>query len=367
MALITKNMQLTLWNDLDDPYDSAQLVDNFAKLDAHNHEGGLGGVQLDGSKAIAKDTITANQLGTNSVGPDELADYTSDSSDANRPVTTNSIQNYSVTNNKLAVNAVDNVNIIDNSVTIDKLNSNSFRVPTYVHSGNGSLPTTRFDGGNLYSGYIIDYTDNLDPLKRTYLWRLRYAATYNGLSHWEYVGGRAYEEWRRTGTNASTILSTGSGPVPGQYYLGWGDPYQSFQGFKLPLAGTWKVTTTCNAQIEYGYHGVLQSGLYLGTQEFESSYPGTRDNSAYTTAYSHFSGVSGGVGDQTTVIHPNTLIISHSNGPKVLRQLFGVSAKWQYTVSGSTLNINQTNSGNVSILFQRMHVEPYGNIRNYSS
>jgi hypothetical protein len=47
MAQITPNLSLTVWNELSDPYDSSQLVDNFVKIDAHDHTlGSGGGVQV---------------------------------------------------------------------------------------------------------------------------------------------------------------------------------------------------------------------------------------------------------------------------------------------------------------------------------
>ena len=38
----TSNLGLTIWSSLTDPYDSSQLVDNFVKIDSHNHTGGKG-------------------------------------------------------------------------------------------------------------------------------------------------------------------------------------------------------------------------------------------------------------------------------------------------------------------------------------
>lgn len=42
MSETTTNMALTVWNSLTDPYDSSQLVDNFVKIDTHNHASGKG-------------------------------------------------------------------------------------------------------------------------------------------------------------------------------------------------------------------------------------------------------------------------------------------------------------------------------------
>jgi hypothetical protein len=42
MTQITTNLSLTVWNSLEDPYDSSQLVDNFIKIDQHDHTSGKG-------------------------------------------------------------------------------------------------------------------------------------------------------------------------------------------------------------------------------------------------------------------------------------------------------------------------------------
>jgi len=45
MSQITTNLALTLWNSLTDPYDSSELVDNFVKIDLHDHAT-AGGVKI---------------------------------------------------------------------------------------------------------------------------------------------------------------------------------------------------------------------------------------------------------------------------------------------------------------------------------
>jgi hypothetical protein len=85
MASSSTNMSLTLWNSLSDYYDSSQLVDNFNKIDLHDHTSGkgvkiptagivdgaiTGGTAGSGVK-IAANTITAANIAQNGVAIDE--------------------------------------------------------------------------------------------------------------------------------------------------------------------------------------------------------------------------------------------------------------------------------------------------------
>jgi hypothetical protein len=51
------NMGLKIWNNLTDPYDHAQLADNWAKVAVHDHSGNKG-VQIP-TAGIADGAITA--------------------------------------------------------------------------------------------------------------------------------------------------------------------------------------------------------------------------------------------------------------------------------------------------------------------
>lgn len=69
MAVNSPNMGLKVWNLLTDPYDHAQLAENWAKVDQHNHESGKG-VQIptggikDGAVTKAKlDATLKTELG----------------------------------------------------------------------------------------------------------------------------------------------------------------------------------------------------------------------------------------------------------------------------------------------------------------
>ena len=118
-------MALVVWNNLSDPYNSSQLVDNFVKIDSHDHTGGTKGLQLDGALAIQANTITSAQLGTNSVTNNELSKSTDN--DNNRAVGTDNIKNEAITLGKLSTIAgsepVTNSNIKDGTISIKKMNS----------------------------------------------------------------------------------------------------------------------------------------------------------------------------------------------------------------------------------------------------
>lgn len=71
MARTTTNMGLRLWNQSADNYNSQQLADNFAKIDAHDHTSGRG-VPI-GTGGIAAGAITSALLGPGSVTTVALA------------------------------------------------------------------------------------------------------------------------------------------------------------------------------------------------------------------------------------------------------------------------------------------------------
>lgn len=60
MAFTSPKMGLNIWNLLSDPYDHAQLADNFSKLDLHDHTPGRG-IQIP-TEGIADGAITQPKL-----------------------------------------------------------------------------------------------------------------------------------------------------------------------------------------------------------------------------------------------------------------------------------------------------------------
>lgn len=112
MAQITPNMQLTVWNNATDLYDSSQLAQNFITIDDHDHSGAGKGKPVSGANLvpqsvtnaqIAPNTITSGNIGTGQVKEDEIA---------TNAVTTTKIQDNAVTGAKLSNSAI-NANKFD--------------------------------------------------------------------------------------------------------------------------------------------------------------------------------------------------------------------------------------------------------------
>jgi len=352
MAQITPNLQLTVWNNLDDLYDSGQLVDNFVKIDLHNHDGNGGGVQLNGSTAIVPDSISSKQIGANAVGSTELL---SDASlDSLRAVTANHIQSSAVTTDKIA----------DNSITVSKLAPGAVTVPpVVVHAGaNGSLPTETSTGDPLYDGYVIDYTNSATVASRTYFWRLR----YNGTS-WDYVGGWGYKN-----TESATLTATSNGPASGNFYTRWDNT--NFQTFTLPLKGKYFVIAGGSGDPQEDHFATFHTGLYLGGN-------GSGNNPAYTQSPisgSRASTLTFGVtstltneGDQASSSVVNSIIdcTTNASSGNVLRQLFGCGTKFRLAVSSNLVTSSgapDASGANFNLRFQHLYVIPYKGLTNFS-
>lgn len=60
MAFTSPKMGLSVWNLLTDPYDHAQLADNFSKIDLHDHTPGRG-IQIP-TEGLADGAVTAAKL-----------------------------------------------------------------------------------------------------------------------------------------------------------------------------------------------------------------------------------------------------------------------------------------------------------------
>jgi hypothetical protein len=156
MAQTTPNLGLTVWNNLSDPYDSGQLVDNFVAIDIHDH-GTNGGVKLNAATAIQANTITSNQIITNAITSDELQQ--SSSINTNRAVTTDHIRDNVVTRAKL-------------STVFGTTGGNGS--PYFVSAGS-SIPSGFVTGDEIY------YESSLGGP----IWHFRYDSTYK----WRFLGG----------------------------------------------------------------------------------------------------------------------------------------------------------------------------------
>ena len=67
-------MNLTLWDDLDDPYDHNELVQNWNKVDSHDHTNGKG-AQLP-TEALQDEAVTNDKLAPDSVTTVEILNHT---------------------------------------------------------------------------------------------------------------------------------------------------------------------------------------------------------------------------------------------------------------------------------------------------
>lgn len=350
MAQITPNLQLTVWNNLTDPYDSGQLVDNFVKIDLHDHSGAGKGLQIDGATGILADSIGSPQIASNAVGSAELS--SSASVDTSRAVGANHIQTGAITTDKIA----------DYSITLDKLNQEALVPLVYHANANGSLPTTTVVGGKpLYDGYTIDYAfstthTNYQHTALTsgngtnFIWRLRYnsATTY-----WDPVGGNPFN-----GFTATTL--TGSGPAEGSMYVYWGGG--AFQSFTPPLRGSYKVEAFYSADVEQTKinYAIMRGAIYQGALPNPSN-NAVSENSIIdgTNSYTYIPGIEAGGSDQVSTVATAAIIPVSSNtsaASNCIRQCFGIS---------NLVNQAGQSGGDVALYSQRLHVMPHHSLRNY--
>ena len=240
MAQTTPNLNLTVWNNLSDPYDSAQLAENFFKIDTHTHEGGGTGLQIDGSKAIRSGTITGNQILSNSITASQLQQSTT--TNDNRAVTVNHIQDESITKAKL------------NSTT-----SGAYVLPKFIAAG-GSLPTAT-------SGDEVYY----ETSSGGEIWHLRYNGT-----NWDFIGGAGISAYSSTDTAHVAAVSTN--------YVYWED--RVVNTISIPLPGTYRVQARAVITVSSnGISGMFSTGISIGATPTVSAYTGTNYGDSPTFAY----------------------------------------------------------------------------------
>ena len=247
MAQTTPNLQLTVWNNLTDPYNSEQLANNFIKLDQHDHSPGKG-AQIDGS-SIKDASITNAKLAANSVTTGTIASGAVQTTDL-ADITTGSETTTGVTTSKIANGAITTNKILDSTITRSDLRSNVGGNSTpYIISSATTLPSS-----NLLTGDEVYYTASSNTV-----WHLR----YNGTS-WDFLGGPSlYKE------STGAIISDSS-PTIGSWYGYWGSGtnYGAFNSIALPLAGTYTVTysgTMYNSGTDVA-SGIFGTALAIGAQ-----------------------------------------------------------------------------------------------------
>lgn len=183
------NLGLKIWNLTTDAYNSAQLADNWARVDQHTHAFGMGAQIPTGG--IADGAITTPKLD---------------------PGITTTPTDGSVSTVKLADGAVTTAKLGNSSVTAPKILSLGTPVVT-------ALPSAPVDG------QICAY--NADPTNGV-IWMFRYRSASGSSYKWEFIGGS--ELLARVdgdvviGTSGwhTSTLPTVTYPLDGDYRLEWG-------------------------------------------------------------------------------------------------------------------------------------------------
>jgi hypothetical protein len=358
MAQVTPNLQLTVWNNLSDPYDSGQLANNFVKIDLHDHSGNGKGVQINGATGIAPDSISSVQIGSNAIGSAELQqDNTDPGSDSNRAVGTDHIKNLAVTASKIA----------NGTITRTKLNRSSvLAVPVVYHTDSkGSLPTVTVDGEALYDGYVIDYAFSFAAVNgsgysqyyspdtsssgRNYMWRLKYNST---TSSWDYLGGRVIE----ITITADSLAGGGTVNSSTEYayfYNSWGDNNGTAY-VTLPLAGNYETSYTVTAKGLSDGAAIFKAGLTNGLSTSASTY--TTDVITGSTSYGYMANAGS-----------SSYVSVSAVGCRV-----GVSATYATNDSNRRIRIavgfrdKGTSTATCKIAEQRLVVRPSFGITNFS-
>lgn len=103
MASTTPNFGFKLWNALMDRFNHNELVENWNKVDAHDHTGGVKGLKIP-SGGIANGAVDSGQI-------------------ADGAIETAKLGNASVTETKLGLSSVNTAQVKDGAITKPKLSS----------------------------------------------------------------------------------------------------------------------------------------------------------------------------------------------------------------------------------------------------
>lgn len=152
MTYLTAEMGLTVWDQLNDPYDHQELEANWVAIDDHDHTPGKGVSplpldaipEIDGTK-IADDSLCGNHIGDDCIGKEHLEDCS---------VGPDELCDNAVTNPKVADNAIDTPELVDEAVTeakIAPLNVTGSRL------GEGSVTNTKLGDKAVISSKIANY------------------------------------------------------------------------------------------------------------------------------------------------------------------------------------------------------------------
>lgn len=139
--ITTSNLGLVVWDSEEDDFEHSALADNFVRIDAHDHEGGLSeplsppgpegetggywtslGLGLPiGTASIKPGAIWRYLLAQRAVGHLQIA---------KKGVESENIAEYAVENEHVADEAIDDRTIEDFTITIDKLDPNILKLGT---------------------------------------------------------------------------------------------------------------------------------------------------------------------------------------------------------------------------------------------
>lgn len=154
MAIPSPHMGLTIWNLTTDPYDHAQLADNFAKIDAHRHADGEG--QQIPTGGIEDGAVTAVKIAPGVI-PSTL---TLDDGAVTTPkildssVTTAKINNLAVTNGKIDAGAVSNSKIANSAVDTSKLQTDSVDETILKDDATAGSPAAAVTANHIRDGVV---------------------------------------------------------------------------------------------------------------------------------------------------------------------------------------------------------------------
>lgn len=118
MAATTPNMGLKVWNLLTDSYDHAQLAENFAKIDQHQHTEGQGAQIPTGG--IENGAISGSKIGNEQVSPEKLTTVAAESVGMNTPSRT---YRKVVTNEETYKNETTSYTVVDSATVYVPLNA----------------------------------------------------------------------------------------------------------------------------------------------------------------------------------------------------------------------------------------------------
>lgn len=306
MAETTTNMSLTVWNSLNDPYDSSQLVDNFVKLDTHDHSSGKGVKVPNAGLVNSKVTLgsTDVNLGATATTLSGLTTVTS------------TAFNGALTGNASTATTLE---------TARKINGTSFdgsaNITTPYITSVANMPASPATGDEIYYQAATNV-----------VWHLRYNGT-----QWDYIGGsllRSDQEW--SGLSQGYVSASGS------------DTYGSIDGTDTTASITLPAFAgACLYRVEIW--GTLAKSSSLATSMIYMSYRTTANTAVDADSFSvvpiksssPFGSTSGG---DVTAINGNGSGAGATGFRASTKSVTGgttLTAQFKQTATGSDFYVNR--------------------------